>query len=177
MAAQILLDGVEYREVPGFPEYIVSALGVVVSLKKRSVRVIRQVSERGYMRVWLCGGGAQVRFRVHRIVLLAWVGPCPPGEVARHLDGNPSNNSVENLAWGTQSENVADSVRHGTRRVHRGSKNGQSKLTEDEAAAIADLVTSGWKQRDVARFFGVSQRTVCKINTGAGWSHVAGVPG
>lgn len=51
---------------------------------------------------------------VHRLVLAAFVGPCPEGMEVRHLDGNPANNSLENLKYGTVSENRFDSVRHGT---------------------------------------------------------------
>ena len=51
---------------------------------------------------------------VHRLVLEAFVGPRPEGMVARHLNGDPGDNRLENLAWGTQSENNYDKVRHGT---------------------------------------------------------------
>lgn len=34
--------------------------------------------------------------------------------VVRHLDGNPTNNVVWNLAWGTAKDNYEDAVRHGT---------------------------------------------------------------
>lgn len=38
--------------------------------------------------------------RVHRLVLEAFVGPCPPGMECRHLDDDPRNNRLDNLAWG-----------------------------------------------------------------------------
>lgn len=47
-------------------------------------------------------------------MLTAFVGPCPPGMMARHRNGNPADNRVENLRWGTQSENMLDAVEHGT---------------------------------------------------------------
>jgi hypothetical protein len=51
---------------------------------------------------------------VHRLVAAAFIGPCPDGQEVRHLDGNPTNNAVENLKYGTRSENLLDRVRHGT---------------------------------------------------------------
>lgn len=35
------------------------------------------------------------------------------GACVRHLDGNPHNNTLENLAWGSHSDNSMDTVRHG----------------------------------------------------------------
>lgn len=51
---------------------------------------------------------------VHRLVLEAFVGPCPEGHEVCHNDGDPTNNHVSNLRYGTVSDNRYDSVRHGT---------------------------------------------------------------
>src|SRR5271166_1685861 len=48
------------------------------------------------------------RYFGHTLVLLTFVGPCPEGYECRHLDGNPANNRLRNLAWGTRLENAAD---------------------------------------------------------------------
>lgn len=78
----------------------------------------------GYWRIGLTKELAdrQVFHFVHRLVLEAFIGPCPDGMQCRHLDGNPGNNFVTNLRWGTSSENNLDKVGHGThpqaRRTH-----------------------------------------------------------
>ena len=51
---------------------------------------------------------------VHQLVLEAFVGTMPDGAVTRHLNGIPTDNRVENLAWGTHLENMRDTLRHGT---------------------------------------------------------------
>ena len=51
---------------------------------------------------------------IHRLVLMAFVGPCPEGMECCHKDGNPENNRLDNLRWGTKSSNTKDSIRHGT---------------------------------------------------------------
>ena len=59
-------------------------------------------------------GSRQVKVMyVHRLVLEAFVGPCPEGNVARHLDDDKSNNHLSNLVWGTESQNAYDKVRNG----------------------------------------------------------------
>jgi len=51
---------------------------------------------------------------VHALVLEAFDRSRPEGTQCRHLDGDPTNNRLDNLAWGTPSENTLDAVRHGT---------------------------------------------------------------
>lgn len=50
---------------------------------------------------------------VHRLVLEAFIGPCPPGMECRHLDDNKTHNRLPNLCWGTRIENRADMIRNG----------------------------------------------------------------
>ena len=44
--------------------------------------------------------------KVHRLVCEAFNGPAPEGMVCMHLDENARNNRPENLAWGTQKQNL-----------------------------------------------------------------------
>ncbi len=68
-----------------------------------------------YPQVTLAYAGKHHDARIHELVLTAFVGPRPsPSAVARHYDDDPSNNTVENLLWGTSGENRRDCVRNGT---------------------------------------------------------------
>lgn len=101
--------------VPGYEGlYEVSDLGAVRGPRTGDGRLKPRPHKDGYAKVNLCRGGRQKTFLVHRLVLDAFVGPREPGQECRHLDGDPSNNRLTNLAWGTQSENELDKVRHGT---------------------------------------------------------------
>jgi hypothetical protein len=62
----------------------------------------------GYKRVKV---GPKLEF-VHRLVLLAFAGPCPVGMVGCHEDGNQSNNNSNNLRWDTQQGNARDREKH-----------------------------------------------------------------
>ena len=75
-------------------------------------------NSKGYLQVSLYGKG-ETKKLVHRIVLEAFVGDCPEGLETLHIDGNPANNHVGNLKWGTSSENTLDTVNHGTHRQAR----------------------------------------------------------
>lgn len=50
---------------------------------------------------------------VHRLVLLAFVGPPAPGQEACHWDDDTSNNHLSNLRWGTRQANMIDRSRNG----------------------------------------------------------------
>lgn len=51
---------------------------------------------------------------IHRVVARTFLGAPPPGKnIVRHLDGDPTNNAVSNLAWGDDEENYQDAVKHG----------------------------------------------------------------
>lgn len=68
----------------------------------------------GHMCVGLKRNGDRRTVRVHRLVLEAFVGPCPEGMEGCHNDGDASNNALPNLRWDTSSANKQDMIRHGT---------------------------------------------------------------
>jgi hypothetical protein len=112
-----------WRPLPEYEgSYEVSSLGRVRSLARidsrgRRIRA-RLLSQwphpTGHLYTKLSLNGNSRLCKVHRLVLLAFVGPPPAGCEALHGDGNPANNRIENLSWGTRSENMYDRVRHGT---------------------------------------------------------------
>jgi hypothetical protein len=85
---------------------------------RRSVkgRILKQFRDgRGYVRVGIHKEGKTLFCLVHRLVLEAFVGPCPDGMQCRHFpDRDPTNNRLGNLQWGTPGENQADRKIHGT---------------------------------------------------------------
>lgn len=64
--------------------------------------------------VWLSRNGDSYGRLIHRLVLEAFVGPCPPGMEGCHRNDTATDNSLTNLRWDTRSANQIDSVRNGT---------------------------------------------------------------
>lgn len=117
----------ERRVIASNPAYTISNLGVV----RRGEKIIGRGKQTkwGYMQVHLRGVGCDGRQAlVHRLVLEAFIGPCPHGHECRHLDGNPGNNRLDNLAWGTPTENGEDKFRHG--RVRLGDDHPEVKVSD-----------------------------------------------
>ena len=77
-------------------------------------RLLSQNFSAHYLGVNLKKNGERGRTKiVHRLVLEAFVGPCPPGHQACHWDDNPANNRLDNLRWATRHENMLDRSRNG----------------------------------------------------------------
>lgn len=73
-----------------------------------------EIGGQGHQRIMLYKNTAGYRFLVHRIVLEHFDRLPKENEQCCHIDSNPLNNHICNLRWGSQSDNWADSKRHGT---------------------------------------------------------------
>ena len=126
---QLSFDDLEiWKPVPGYEGlYEFSSLGRARSLTRtlpdgRRVRgrILKlSTDENGYLGVNLWRHNKYKRVPLHKLVALHFLGPRPPGMQVRHLDGNPANAALSNLAYGTNGENQLDSVRHGTHHMAR----------------------------------------------------------
>lgn len=98
-------------------EYQVSDTGLVRTTK--TGRILRPaVSRHGYERVCLFKMDRERRYRVHRLVAMAFV-PNPDNlPQVNHIDGNKRNNNASNLEWVTNHENVIHAKEHGLRAGH-----------------------------------------------------------
>lgn len=144
--------------------YEISSDGLVRNVKSGR-ETYGSPMNRGYLLVRLYRDGIGRSFRVHRLVLEAFVGACPSGQEARHLNGTKSDNRLVNLQWGTAKQNSADRRAHGT---YRGSfvgksyqDNPQGKLSLGDVICLEGL-SLAFKQSDLATIWGVSQSTVSK---------------
>jgi hypothetical protein len=128
-----------------------------------------RIAFRGYLHIGLRNGRKQKFFAVHRLVLTAFVGPCPSGMECRHFpDRDPSNNNLRNLSWDTRICNAADREIHGTR--PRGETNGRAKLTSRK---VLEIRCSRLSQRALARKYGVAQPVIGRIKLRRTWRHVS----
>lgn len=121
----------------------------------------------GYLRLLLCRNGKYFGKSVHRLVLEAFVGPCPPGMEARHFpDRNPANNRAENLQWSDHATNMQDKVFHGTH-----ARGARAKVTAEQVKEIRSLFATGqWSYVSLAKKFGLRRAGIASIATRDSWS-------
>lgn len=161
----------EWKPIPGYESgYQISADGRVWGVyRDREMRPRK--SWAGYMRLSLyAADGAVKTHSVHRLVLLAFVGPCPPGMEACHINGVRDDNRLANLRWDGKRENMLDQRRHGT--LAKGERQGNSKLDEGKVRDIKKRLASGESQRPIAEEYGITQAAVSLIARGKNWAWV-----
>jgi len=130
-----------------------------------------QLDGGGYSRVALYGDEGRHQFSVHRIVMAAFVGPCPDGKEVNHKDGDKSNNRLDNLEYMTRHENIAHAFNLGLRVLPCGEEHWCAKLTEKRVHEIMKFLGKE-TQRSIAARFGVSQTTIWRIANGLNWTHL-----
>lgn len=164
-----------FREIESYPGYWVSKYGEIYSTrqKKEGRPLLQHPQEGGYQRVFLWNRETRKidGKSVHVLVLEAFAGPCPEGMEARHLDGNASNNRLDNLKWGTRLENVEDRTKHGKhlRNAARGSRVAGVKLTEE---IVRDILRSPERPSEIARRLGLTTNHVSQIKRREMWKWV-----
>lgn len=104
----------KFKEIPDWPGYSISTAGDVWSCKRRKL-LARTKDPQGYIRVHLYHPtkGTQ-NPHIHRLVLETFVGPCPESFECRHLNGDRTDNRLENLRWGSRGDNTKDQIQHRT---------------------------------------------------------------
>lgn len=152
--------GERWRNVEGFDRYEVSSLGRV---RNQDGRVLYQETVAdGHRRVDLWRDGRRQRFYVHRLVLLAFVGPPPGGYEVAHHNGDPADNRLANLRWTTRQGNVLDKRKHGT----------HGRLTESDVREIRRLFDAGQSKAELAAQFNCTTPNIHHIVTGHTWRWV-----
>ena len=122
-----------WKAIP-YSTYEASNLGRIRNSKNGKIQK-PQVGRDGYLFVGIRFLDQKQPRKVHRLVCLAFHGAKPSeAECVRHLDGNRMNNRPENLRWGTNKENAADTILHG--RQVAGFDHPNVKITKEEAIQI-----------------------------------------
>ena len=117
------------------------------------------------MSVQLCDGKRVRDAHVHRLVAEAFL--ARNGFLVRHLDGDPANNIVGNLAWGSYTDNEADKRRYG-RRVE-GLKHHNSKLTP---SLVRDIRKSQKTDLQLSRELQIARYAIYAARKRITWKHV-----
>ena len=166
----------QWKSIEGFPRYEVSNQGRVRSwavkgrgktdkLADKPKILTQSLLDSHYPRVNICNENGMTTALVQVLVLEAFSTKRPEGMVARHLNGDPLDNRLENLVWGTPKENTADRYLHGTANF-LGQKIAPV-LTDDEVIDVYIRAQQGEQGSSIAASYpNVSRETIRLICVG-----------
>ena len=162
-------------EIKGFPDYFIDKVGNIYSLKnprfhrnKEGLHRIKPISSFGYKRVNIYKNGKGSYRRIHCLMLETFIGPRPKGMCARHLNDIRDDNRIENLKWGTASENYNDAIKN--KKIKLGEDRPNSKLTNKQVIEIRKLKDK-FTYLEISKKYNVSKATITHIMTRRNWKN------
>lgn len=159
----------EWRDIDGFPGYQISNMGRAKGPRKENLKLVEESN--GYLKITLSRNGKHTDKRINRLVAQEFL-PNPDNfPIVMHIDNNRKNNNVENLAWGSYSEN--------NQWMHTCGRHPLTLTDEDREKAYAarrspvkaiNVSTSEElffdSQHDAARALGISQQHIWGVLNG-----------
>jgi YesN/AraC family two-component response regulator len=161
------MNKVKAKPIPDWPMYLALSNGQIWSVRSRKFLRQTKANKYGHLQVTLCVHKHCWQVHVHTLILLTFKGKRPSQMQCRHLDGNPINNTIKNLCWGTVKENIRDSIRQN--RWVRGSKSGAAKLTESQVIKIRRMYRDGFTVKTLGKLFGVGRTNIGHIIHNRTW--------
>jgi hypothetical protein len=119
----------------------------------------RSLDDLGYGRISFLKN----RLTAHRFSWIVHYGNIPDGMHVLHKCDVRNCVNPDHLYLGTHQQNMKDRDSRGRLNHVKGEKHPHAKLNEVKAFEIRWLAANGYKQRDLAKEFGVTQRAVAQI--------------
>jgi hypothetical protein len=143
----------KWKKITGWSAYEVSDTGAV----RRNGKLLSIFTVKGYSSVNLSDFNRRKSARVHRLVAEAFIDRIDGKTTINHIDGDRSNNKVENLEWCTPSENELHSYRVLKKR------HGMTKIEKSEHSSIKNRFFRGESQASLAIEYKVSRQQIWNI--------------
>lgn len=137
--------------IDGFENYSIDENGTVTNIKTGKI-LKPWKSKKGYLYISL-SKGRTFHKRLHRLLAQNFI-PNPDNlPLVRHLNDIKIDNRIENLAWGTNSDNMKDMINNGYKQNNR-------KLTDKQ---VREIFYDTRMQKDIAKQYRVDNRTIGRI--------------
>ena len=148
----------EFIPIPGYEGiYKINKQGEILGPYRK---LLKQRCDPIYPKVYLYKDGKRRHCSTHVLMMLTFVGERPDGLQIRHKDGDPTNNKLDNLVYGTPSENIGDQSFHGTRPL--GEDRHNSVMTERTVRIARGLYKLDYPVTKIACILGFKYHTVSK---------------
>lgn len=126
---------------------------------------------KGYLKVYLSCNKEKLTLSVHRMVAETFI-PNPENKPeVNHIDGDKTNNTVENLEWVTSKENSWHSVNVLGNLI--GEDYWKSTITNQQAITICEMIQDGYRTIDISRKLDINLDKIRSIKKRSTWKHIS----
>lgn len=169
-----------WKDIEGFEGlYQISSLGNVKTLSygPKNVRqlsnkskILKQsLSSSGYLHVQLYKQGKSKTIMTHILVAKAFVDNPSNKREVNHIDGNKSNNNMNNLEWVTRSENLSHAIKLGLRKppmLNKKGKDNKNRKPVIQYSKDGELIKTWDSIADAARYYGTTISAISSCTHG-----------
>ena len=138
-------------------QYSVTDTGIVYSLKGNKKELIGKISNSVYREVVINHKGKKKYLLVHRLVAENFIYNEFKARTVNHKDGNKLNNSVDNLEWCSDSNNLIHARDNGLLKIKI-----DKKISEQIKNEIGTI-------REIAKKYGIGKTQVGYIKQSKRW--------
>lgn len=152
------------------PSYMISNYGRVWSAKSQCFIKPKKMDREGHLGVCLHHNGKPYYLYLHRLMAKAFMPNPRKCPIVRHLNDITDDNDLDNLAWGTQLENMHDSIRNG-RFYYFSDEDREKSMNLLRRPILAINIKSGERiefrgQNEASRILGLQQANIWKVLNG-----------
>lgn len=94
-----------FKKINGYDNYYISNFGRVISTKFNKIKYLKQSVSAGYYYINICQNGKHKLKHIHRLVAETFIDNPNNHLQVDHIDGDRTNNNIENLRWVTPQGN------------------------------------------------------------------------
>lgn len=159
----------KYLEHPYWQGYRSSKDGTILGKRGEPLQPI--LHHTGYEVITVRSESKQFQMRAHRLIWECHNGTIKDlSKVINHIDGDKRNNSLDNLELVTSSENAIHAFSMGLRSGDRGESNPGSKLTNDQAYDLINMIKQGFSNKHIGELFKLHPNYISLIRHRKRWA-------
>jgi hypothetical protein len=159
---EIWMDVIGYEGL-----YEVSNMGRIKNKKYNGCHITKGTKNaKGYFYIGLTNKGCKT-ISVHRLVALIFLPNPLNKKTVNHIDGNKSNNFLNNLEWVSHKENMKHGYKNGLIN-NKGMRSGKAKLTDKQVKEIKEN-PNNLSQKELSKNYNISQQNISAILNGLTW--------
>ncbi len=149
---------IEWKNVENF-NYQVSSIGEIKN--NLTYRILKlRIDKNGYNDILLSNNGFKKRFKVHRLVAIAFIPNPENKQEVNHINGIKNDNRFENLEWVTSNENEKHAFINDLK---------HTKISFEIANSIRNEFKFGIKSKILMNKYGLSKSQINKIINKKSW--------